>query len=645
MAFLDTSQLEKDIKGAGKFIEGKFHAIGQRVAAVGATITGVGTAVVGALGAATTGFVQTGDALDKMNQRTGVSVEALSTLTFAAEQSGSGMETLENGIKGMQRNLLDAERGLSTANDNLADLGLTLSDLKGLSPEEQFKVFADRIAEVEDPSRRAALAMKVFGRAGQDLVPLLSGGAAGIEALQQQARDANLEFSTDDAKTAARLADAWNLVQKQFKRVSDIVGAAVAPVISDVLDTVSEFVPKVIQWTKENKGLIVGVGKLAVGLVAAGGSITAIGVGIAGAGTVIATLASGVAFLVSPVGLIVAGLGSAAGAALYFSGALETVSGVISSILEALGGGNFARAGQIAMTALQLAFFTGAAALADGFDTAVRGILSFFGVETKHMGSLWDGFVKGIVTTFTSASRKVVDVWKNAVTSISNFLLDQAAQGGITGSIVSQVLGVDIDAQQAKDEFANLAELRQKEKQLSTIDGEITEARAEGDEVGAKTLEKIKGELENRVAELKNTTVDALRDLKAASKENIDSQATGITSVLDSIDKAVADGRLSSSGLKSTRDDLAKRLKELQEAKAAIDEESPGLGASGGTLAGRITDPLDSRLTIRGGFGSNVAALAAAGGSRDDPQLSELISKTEAGNATMQQIRDSLTPD
>jgi len=73
---------------------------------------------------------------------------------------------------------------------------VSVEDLAGLSPEQQFKLIADRLAEIEDPTPRAATAMDVFGRSGTKLLAMLSGGAAGIEELQEQARGLGLTITS-----------------------------------------------------------------------------------------------------------------------------------------------------------------------------------------------------------------------------------------------------------------------------------------------------------------------------------------------------------------------------------------------------------------------------------------------------------------
>ncbi|MCL4743595.1 MAG: hypothetical protein KJZ54_15480, partial [Phycisphaerales bacterium] len=181
----------------------RLQAFGAGVRSVGTRIAAIGTAGLAPLAASVRSFASAGDVLDKMSQRTGISVEALSELGFAAEQSGADLQTLEKGVRTLQRSINDAERGLSTATDAFSDLGLTAEQLRGLTPEEQFKLVAEALSRIEDPSKRAALAMQLLGRAGTQLLPLMQNGVRGIEELQEQARSLGLTVSTETAKDAA----------------------------------------------------------------------------------------------------------------------------------------------------------------------------------------------------------------------------------------------------------------------------------------------------------------------------------------------------------------------------------------------------------------------------------------------------------
>ncbi|MCC7409177.1 MAG: hypothetical protein IT442_14010, partial [Phycisphaeraceae bacterium] len=198
--FADSSKLIRGLRLA----QAKLEAFGKTVRGLGLKMTALGAAMVAPMFAATKVFAGMGDDLAKMSARTGVSVESLSELGFAAELSGMSMEDLETSLRKMQKTLVEAASGSAGAVDALAKLGLTADDLRGLSPDEQLKRIADRLASIRDPALRAALAMEVFGKTGTKLLPLMADGAAGIEALQHQAREMGLTISTQDAKAAER---------------------------------------------------------------------------------------------------------------------------------------------------------------------------------------------------------------------------------------------------------------------------------------------------------------------------------------------------------------------------------------------------------------------------------------------------------
>ena len=207
-------------------------------------------------------FAELGDMFDKMSQRTGVSVEALSGLKFAAEQSGASIETLEMGIRNMQRVLLDVQQGSSTAATTLSMLGLSIDNLQTMSPEQQFLQMAQAIAGVKDPSRQAALAMELFGRSGTQLLPMLQQGEAGIEALIAEARRLGIVMSEEDAKAAADFTDAMNRLSSVFKGIA----TQVASVITPVLTKLSNLFTSLDKGTRE---LIVQVGLFGAAFLAA----------------------------------------------------------------------------------------------------------------------------------------------------------------------------------------------------------------------------------------------------------------------------------------------------------------------------------------------------------------------------------------
>ena len=147
----NTASLNKSIDKAqtrmDRFKKGSTKAFAAvRKAALGLAIGGA-VAIAGFAIASIKNFADLGDELDKMSKRTGVSVEALSELKFAAEQSGADLNAIEKSLKKMATALFDANLGLQTQLDTFDALGLSVEDFQGLSPEAQFLLFAEALAK------------------------------------------------------------------------------------------------------------------------------------------------------------------------------------------------------------------------------------------------------------------------------------------------------------------------------------------------------------------------------------------------------------------------------------------------------------------------------------------------------------------
>ncbi|HUS82489.1 MAG TPA: hypothetical protein VM013_04435, partial [Dehalococcoidia bacterium] len=122
--FADDTKLTQGLRRA----EMRVKKFGQSLQSVGKSMMGIGALITGPLIAAAKMFSTMGDSLAKMAKRTGFGVESLSQLGYAAEISGASIENLETGIRRMQRSISDAGRGLSTATDALAALGVSVEE-------------------------------------------------------------------------------------------------------------------------------------------------------------------------------------------------------------------------------------------------------------------------------------------------------------------------------------------------------------------------------------------------------------------------------------------------------------------------------------------------------------------------------------
>ncbi len=436
-AYAEIGANDTGLVSALKSAEGRLKAFGASVAGIGARVAAGGAAVVSPLLLAAKAFSDAGSELADASARTGVSVEALSELSHAAQQTGTDLGTVEGAVRKLQKNLVEAANGSQEAQAAFAALGLSAQQLLRLSPDQQFEAIARSIAAIPNPTAKAAIALQLLGKSGTAIIPLIDN----MDALTQEARDLGLVMSKEDAEAADRLGDAFDNVRATLGRVVQVVGAALAPDLADLAESVARTVKTVIDFVAANRPLIVTVFKIAAGVVAAGTAIVALGAVISGVGSILGGIAAGITTIgavlgaiLSPLGLVAVGLATlttwfltstTAGAqALAFLGnAFDTLKGdaqtAFGGIADALKAGDIALAGEILWATLQLEFARGIA--------LVTGLWNDFGV------TLADGFSEAS----TRIAGFMVDMWANIRAIWTTSLADLS---GSWGSFVARIL-------------------------------------------------------------------------------------------------------------------------------------------------------------------------------------------------------------
>lgn len=218
---------------------------------------GMAFAVVGAvaLGAAlvkiTKDTADAGDEAAKAAQRVGITAEEMQELAFAANLAGAEMSDVEVGFRRLAANAFDASNGTGEAKDAFDALGVSVLDSSGELKGQLalFEETAGRLSEVENLTRRAALAQDIFGRSGSKLLPLLNQGADGIRRMREEARALGLVMSEEDTKAAEEFNDSLLRLSSIAKGLRNTIGTALIPRLTKAADATKE-------WFLANKDLI-----------------------------------------------------------------------------------------------------------------------------------------------------------------------------------------------------------------------------------------------------------------------------------------------------------------------------------------------------------------------------------------------------
>jgi lambda family phage tail tape measure protein len=204
-------------------------------------IAGAGLAAVGVgITAMVLPVANTADELANLAQKTGVSVEALSALTYVAQMSDTDLQGLVKGLQRLSVAMFDTQVQGEESSAALKALGVSAVDASGqIRPTEQVLLdLADKFADMPDGADKAALAIKLFGKEGMSLIPLLNQGRAGITALMEEAERFGLVINSQTAQAAELLNDNLDRLRAMLEGVQRQIGAAVIPVLADFTEQV-----------------------------------------------------------------------------------------------------------------------------------------------------------------------------------------------------------------------------------------------------------------------------------------------------------------------------------------------------------------------------------------------------------------------
>lgn len=207
-------------------------------------------------------FTELGDKMDKMSIRTGVSVESLSALKFAAEQSGTDIDQLGQALFRMNRRIGNFSTASGPALRALTQLGFNAQEFIGLPTEQKFMKITDALNAIDDKALRDQFGFEVFGDNFRQLVPLLEQGSAGIRQLMEEAKRLGIVISEEDAKAAAEFSDEMNRLNKIFQSFATQVSSVITPILTNL----SKLFTSLDKGTRE---LIVQVGLFGAAFLAA----------------------------------------------------------------------------------------------------------------------------------------------------------------------------------------------------------------------------------------------------------------------------------------------------------------------------------------------------------------------------------------
>ena len=379
--------------GGGAGLAGGLSNIGASVAGLVNPFT-VGLAAVTAFAAGASavanGLLDLEDRVEKLGNtadKLGVSFEFIQLLEEAGNRSGVSIESVSSAFGKLQKTLAGADEESKAATESLARLGVSFADLENLSPEEQIRLVGEKLQGIEDPAKRTAAAMQIFGKSGADLLPFF----------------ANLGPAADDI---ARLGGSLSAIDRG--RIDDF-GAGI-----DSLGVASSRLGELLlmPFAGLGEGIAKGSAEFLGGINAIVGPI----------GDVLEPVLSGIGVAFERVGIVAGGIGRIIGA----------VFEPLGSIFQGLG--EITKTFDDSVTSLLRGFVDGAVAVTQWVNS-----FTAVGVIADNIGAIGDT-VSRVSKIISTAFSQVSSSIGKAIQSWSQFFGLESAIKSI-GQMISSVFG------------------------------------------------------------------------------------------------------------------------------------------------------------------------------------------------------------
>lgn len=233
----NVARLQQDMDRAGRVVDRWSRHTESSVSAIKTAFAGLGVAIgVGSFVSGMQRAIDKADGFDEMAQKIGASVEAVSELTYAFDRESVSQEAAMKGLKTLASTMFEASQGGKEAVATFKGMGVEFESMPGVlrATDQVLLDLAERFANMRDGPEKAALAVKLFGKAGMDMIPFLNQGRTGIAQLREEARRLGVVVSTEAAASAAAFNDNLRAVRASGEGLMMTFANKMLPSLTDI---------------------------------------------------------------------------------------------------------------------------------------------------------------------------------------------------------------------------------------------------------------------------------------------------------------------------------------------------------------------------------------------------------------------------
>jgi len=187
-------------------------------------IVGIGVAVAKS-------FEGAGDKIYELSQKSGLSASNVSTLAFAAKEAGSTIDKSLPAFDRYIKNANEAAAGNKALAYSFGQLGIDTRSAAASSDNALQQLFTT-ISKLPPGAQQVDAAMKLAGRSGADLIPIIQEANGNFEEFKQKAEALGAVISDNDAKAAHDFKVSMDDLEGALVGVRNEVGSQLLPVLT-----------------------------------------------------------------------------------------------------------------------------------------------------------------------------------------------------------------------------------------------------------------------------------------------------------------------------------------------------------------------------------------------------------------------------
>lgn len=196
-----------------------------------------------------------GDKIDKQSQALGMTRKAYQEWDYILGQNGASIDSMSVSVKTLNNMLVS---GSKEGKEAMSQLGLSIDDINKMDMEGQFEAVVRAFQKMPAGAEKSALAVKLFGRNGMELLPLLNQSADSLDTLRKEAQDYGLIMGDDMVDASVKYGDTVDLMKRSFNALKMTVGQGLLPVFTRASNIFAKFAGRITKAFKEGglKGAI-----------------------------------------------------------------------------------------------------------------------------------------------------------------------------------------------------------------------------------------------------------------------------------------------------------------------------------------------------------------------------------------------------